>query len=208
MGIADALEYLGGIATDRSDYAQATALWEESLSIRREIGYQTGIADSLAGLGDVAFARGEYAVAKGYYEECLSMRRGFGKRAIAGSLANLGRVASFQGEYPAARAYHKESLSLFQEVDTWGGVFWSLCNLAEMSYLQGAYRTAALLMANAFALRDAKTLFDPQFSPGNYGHFNDDVRRAIGEEAFVAAWEEGCAMTLEQAITYVLGENL
>ncbi len=32
------------------------------------------------------------------------------------------------------------------------------------------------------------------------------ARTALGEEAFLAAWEEGRAMTLEQAVEYALEE--
>jgi hypothetical protein len=33
------------------------------------------------------------------------------------------------------------------------------------------------------------------------------TRRSLGEEAFAAAWAEGRAMTLEQALAYALDEQ-
>src|SRR5262249_18043079 len=56
---AKALNGAGVLANFQGDYAAACAYFEESLSIRREIGDKQGIADSLVGLGNMTCFRGD-----------------------------------------------------------------------------------------------------------------------------------------------------
>jgi hypothetical protein len=39
-----------------------------------------------------------------------------------------------------------------------------------------------------------------------HGRALADLRAALGDEAFRAAWDAGQAMTLDEAVTYALGE--
>ncbi len=48
---------------------------------------------------------------------------------------------------------------------------------------------------------------DPDYRP-NYERSLTLARKAVGEIAFAAAWAEGRAMTLEQAIEYALSEDI
>jgi hypothetical protein len=61
MGMTGALSYLGSIVCDQGDYALARSLYEESLTIRREIGARVLIAGSLAELGYLAARTGAAA---------------------------------------------------------------------------------------------------------------------------------------------------
>ena len=96
------------MASDQGDYAGARALYEESLTIQRQLGNQQGIADALNNLGNVAYAQGDYAGARALHEESLTIRRQLGdQRGIADSLGNLGAVASaratMRGRGPCTR---------------------------------------------------------------------------------------------------------
>ena len=53
------LNNLATLAVYRGDYARAAPLQEESLALRRAIGYTRGIAFSLCSLGEIAKGQGE-----------------------------------------------------------------------------------------------------------------------------------------------------
>jgi hypothetical protein len=68
----------------RATTSAAQAFYEESLSLRRELGDKTGIAASLNSLGFVARQSGRLRRGAGVYEESLSLKREMGdKRGIA-----------------------------------------------------------------------------------------------------------------------------
>ena len=83
----------GIIAWWQGDYAQARALYEESLAIDRELGDTYSLAGVLGNLGLVAQCQTDYGQARLYLEESLSLRRAVGdQRGIANTLLNLGVV--------------------------------------------------------------------------------------------------------------------
>ncbi len=100
---AKALRVAGRLALDQGDYAQATALSEESLALSRELGDKRSIAASLRNLGVVARLQGDYGQARALHEESLALFRELGhKVGIAEDLERLAAVARSQGQ--AARA--------------------------------------------------------------------------------------------------------
>ncbi len=140
---ARALDWTGWLAYWQSDYQQALALLEESLSIWRKVENNPGMAQALNNLGAVAMGQGNYDQARAYHEESLAIRRRYGdQRSIAVSLHNLGEVHLSQGNYDQARAYHEESLALFQKVGHIMGVADSLSNLGAVAEGQGDFDQA------------------------------------------------------------------
>jgi tetratricopeptide (TPR) repeat protein len=82
--MADALVNLGTVALDRGDYTRSAALFDESLSLSRELGDTWSIATVLSNLGEVAEEEGEYGKAAAFYQESLDLYRDLGeKRGIA-----------------------------------------------------------------------------------------------------------------------------
>ena len=107
---AAALNGAGTLAWMQGDYASARVLYEESLTIARELEDKKGIALSLGNLGIVAKEQGDYALARSLYEESLALRRELGDTSgIAFGLNNLGLVVKEQGDYALARVLHEES---------------------------------------------------------------------------------------------------
>src|SRR5436853_427788 len=66
---------------------------------------------------------------------------------------------------------------------------------------------AARLMGAAEALHEALHIPVPYCSRADHDRAVAAARAALGEEAFAAAWAEGRAMTLEQAIAFALQET-
>jgi predicted ATPase/class 3 adenylate cyclase len=207
-GIAVALWYQAHVAQDLGDYERATRLSEESLALARERGDTWLIAIALQMLGRLARAQRDDERAAALAEEVLAQFRELGdKRGIACALDDLGRVAHARGNDERARTTHEESLALFRDLGDTGGTAMSLEGLAGVAEAMGRTERGARLFGAAEALREAA---GQALSPVEYAEHDREVavaRVTMGDEAFAAAWAEGRAMTLEQAVAYALDEQ-
>jgi non-specific serine/threonine protein kinase len=202
------LGYLGKTMRFQGDGAAARALFEESLAIFREVGSTNLIAWSLGNLGDVARDQGDCGTARPLYEESLALFREVGnKRAISGLLDDLGMVALDQGDHDAARALMAEALTISWEVGHQGGLARDLSGLAAVAIAQAQFERAARLFGALAALREA---IGHPLAPADRAGYERSlaaVRAGLGEAAFAAAWEEGRAMRLEQAVRLALEDD-
>ena len=100
---AQALWPAGLFAEIQGEYAQATALYEESLALCRELSDTRGIARALHSLGSVAHTQGDLAQATALFEESLALRRELGDlRGSATSIGSLGENGSGPGRLCAS----------------------------------------------------------------------------------------------------------
>ena len=135
---ARALYGAGILASEQGDSGAARVLFEESLTIAREVGNRNGVAYSLLGLGIVAFRQGDHAPARALLEECLTILRGQGDQTgITVSLNILGIVAERQGDPALARALHEESLAIARRLGNQNGIAAALSNLGNVAFRQG-----------------------------------------------------------------------
>ena len=203
--IALALDRLGAVACGQGDDARAARLYEESLALRREQGDKEGSAAALHGLGSVARHQGDYARARTLLNESLTLYRAQGDRAgvsggSSGVLGSLGLLALDQGEYPQAAACFAESLAVRSEVGDKQGVASCLEGLAAVAGARGQGARAARLYGAAAALRATiGAPLPPGDRPGHERHLAA-ARAGVDEAAWAAAWAEGAAMPLEQAV--------
>jgi tetratricopeptide (TPR) repeat protein len=207
-GMAFALDGLGALAASRGDYGRAASTSEQSLHISREIGdtWLSGI--TLLNLGEIARAQGDYLRVLACYEEGLALLRERGDRLFAAiALHDLGQVAQDQGQYDRARAIHTESLSLCRELGSQRGIAMCLEKLAGIAAMQAQPERAAQLLGAANALR--KAIGTPMGVADRRDHERivGAVRAGLTENEFVQAWEQGKAMTLEQALACALAEG-
>ena len=208
QGVALSLNNLGILALEQNDYAAAWNLLEESLTISRKLRNQQGISNALNNLGNVALARGDYGAARDLLEESLTIMRQLGDQGgIASSLNNLAGVASCQGDFAGARALYAESLTIKRWLGNQQGIAISLEGMAEVAQGQNQLVQAAQLWGAALSLRDSIRCPSPPLEQEKIAMPIALVHQALGEEAFAAAWDEGRAMTMEQAIEYALAEH-
>jgi tetratricopeptide (TPR) repeat protein len=200
-GVARLLNGLGMLAAGQGDHAAARNLYEEALMIRRRLGDKWGVANSLHNLGRVVFRQGDYATANTLLKESLAIWRELGdKQNIAMALVNMGFIACSQDDYPSAKAYVAESLAIRQELGDKRGIAYALEGFAWLAAAQGHGARAARLFGAAETLRAALGAPLPPADRPYYDRMVGTARSAIGEDQFSAAWGEGRAMTLEQAV--------
>ena len=203
--IAWSLSSLGDVAHGQGDYASAQGLYEESLSLFRQLGEKRGAAWSLRCLGDVAYEQGHLEPARALYSESLDIRKGLGdRRGIAWSLNGLSKVVHDQGEVGAARGLLEESLHHFLSLGDKRGAAESLEGLAAVLMALAAPERAVRLWGASNALREEVGTPVPSRARVEYERRTEQARAALGAASFAAAWEEGQAMTWEQAAANAL----
>lgn len=205
-GVAIALGNLGRVANEVGDYPAARSRHEESLAIKRKLGDRAGIANALESLANVAHAQGDLPTAKALRVESLVIVRELGDRmSIALSLTNHGAVACDQGEFVTARELFTESLVNLKELGDRRNIASALEGLAAVAAALDGPLHAARLWGAVERLR--REIGAP---PAGYAKAGVDTRvaaarAAMGDEAaFVQAWQEGRALTLEKAIELAL----
>jgi tetratricopeptide (TPR) repeat protein len=162
----------------------------------------------LGNLGLTARHLGDYERAAAVLEEALALFRELGdKRNIAYVLGNLGGLAYRQGDYERAAVLHTEALVLFRELGDKGDIANSLMLLAKVAQRQGSYERAAHLFGAAEALREVVGVPVESYERAEYESSLTAARAELGEAAFAAAWAEGRALALEQAISHALRDT-
>ncbi|MGH2359457.1 MAG: ATP-binding protein [bacterium] len=207
-GSAFALNLLGLVASDQGDCATARTRFEAGLAMRRELGDKRGIAGSLLQLGTVALKQSDNELARAYYQESLDIQRALGdQRGIATTLLNIGRVASREGDSRRASELIAESLTIRAAQGNRTRIAECFEGLA--TAVQSSEDSARLLAA-ASVLRETAGTPMPLAERADYGVMIDRVRGALGPTGFQAAWDQGRALSLDQAVALALrlGETL
>jgi predicted ATPase/class 3 adenylate cyclase len=151
-----ALHAAGILASAQGDHAAARCLFEETVWISRELGWEKSPDDftpSLFNLGYVALAQGDYAAARSCFEEIRAFdwvkaramtRSAYWSReeSIAWPLKGLGDVALRQGDYATARLLYEECLAAFQDLGDVGLIATVLNDLGNVALAQGDYAAA------------------------------------------------------------------
>ena len=204
-GLAYGLNPMGRARVMVGDHPEARSCFEESLLLFRKMGDKWGLTMTLTNLGDLLCRQGEFAAARRGLEEALSMRAEVGDRwHVAMVLTLLGDVARFQGDCREASAFYSEGLGLLREL----GSTWYLAQcfkgLAGANAAEGQPETATQLLAAAEATLAATGHVLPYSDRADQDRIVADVRSVLGEVSFAAAWAEGQALSLQEAIDFAL----
>jgi predicted ATPase len=204
-GIARVLISSGWVALRSGDHNLADTRLKEALTLSRELGDARSMGFELSGLGEVALRQGDYTRATQLMEESLELRRQLGNKwGVGVSLGMLGWVAMRERDWDRAIVRLGESLEVRQEIGDKGGSAWCLERLAAVAMMQGVAEKAVRLFGAAAALRSSiGSVIDP-VDQANYKKNINSLRAKLGRERFKAAWDDGHALTLEQAVAFAL----
>ena len=148
------LHVAGLLASTQGDYARAVSLYEESLAVRRDLGYKgKGTCHSLHELGAVAYQQGDYERAVLLHEQALALAREleytFG---IAYALSTLADVFRAQGDPGRAATLLEESLILFRRLGHAWGIVHTLASLGSVACETGHDTRASRLYEESLEL--------------------------------------------------------
>ncbi len=98
-------------------YKDALYLYEQSLTICKEIGDRRGEGRTLNNIGKIYQARRDYNIALSYLEQSLVIRQEIGdKEGDAITSYNIGRVHSTQGDLVKAEQYISRAVQITEEI--------------------------------------------------------------------------------------------
>jgi DNA-binding CsgD family transcriptional regulator len=206
-GEALALAATGVPTLQQGDVERATSILEEGIELLREAGDKWETSFMLAHLGMIYLDRGDQARATRNFEESLALSREVGAK-FAGivSLYNLARMAEPRDDRKRAEVLYAEGLSLAAELSDKANAAYCLEGLAEVAGRRNDPERAVRLFGSAAALLEAAG--DPLYAHAEdrtrYERAVEALRSRLGGATFAAAWSEGRAMEMGQAVEYAL----
>lgn len=200
-GVMQALNWQGLVALNNREYERAATLLEESLAQARALNYKRQIGTALLDLGELARLQGQYLQAASYYEQSCSIWQEVGQRGkLAVATLNLGHVALHQEDAARALAAFGESMTICHEVNYHEGIALALAGCAGALRLRGEMTAATQLLAAATTLRDAIGAVFETTDQAAYDRDLAAIRLHLDDAIFQAAWREGAALPLKQAV--------
>jgi predicted ATPase/transcriptional regulator with XRE-family HTH domain len=181
-------------------FADAQALYEESLNIRKQLEDRPGIAECLARLGEVEHCRGNYTRANYLYQQSLEICRELGdKPGISNGLLDAGHVDIRQGHPRQAAMRFSDSLTIRKQLSDTRGIIEGLAALAGAAAALAKPSVAGRLFgATNDALRTT-TFHLYAVDRLEYDRNMAAASSLLNETAWAVALSEGATMSLDEA---------
>lgn len=189
------------LAIREGRHAEARALNEQALRIFQGMGDALGLAGALTGLGQEAMIHSELPRARAYLTEALAIGR------YLPALRFLGLVALDEGKLAEARQCLQGFLQLSQTRYDGRLLSGALEAFAGLAAAEAQAERAFRLAGAAAGLRAVTNLPLPAWQRRRHERWLALAVAALDEPAREAAWAEGQAMAVEQAIHYALGTD-
>ncbi len=205
--VALALNNLGVVYWKSGDVENARAMYQESLTLYRQMDDPGNMVFALDNLGIVAQFHEEYEAARHYQDEALGICRTYGhKNSLAHVLANMGSRAVAEGDFASAREYYGELLPVLQQQNYYQVIVSCLEGIAVLSYKLGRSIEAARLWGAAEQMRE---VIKSPISVTSIKRYEQNVAAALEQsdpDAFQVAWSEGGAMLTHDALTHAIAQ--
>jgi predicted ATPase/DNA-binding SARP family transcriptional activator len=209
-GITRCLLIQAPIAAVEGNYARAEALLIDAARVAREAGDEELVATATVRLGQVALYRGEHQRADDLLQAGFEVFGDLGRGwEAAWALKQIGLLALDRGNCARASELIRESLRRLLEAGWIGGVIvdGGLEALAALAALEGQTCRAMRLLGAAGSSREhgGASLVIP-FEHSLHERTVALIRDQHRKEEVTAAFEEGRAMSVEQALRYATAE--
>jgi predicted ATPase len=203
-GVALSLHRLGYAVGEEGDWARAQQLLAESLRLFRDLGdehYALWITRALAW----AYAEsGDLERARALYEDGLHQARALGSRsAEAALLGSLAWLAVTQSRVQDALPLLQESLAIKREIGDRIEIAIGLCSAARAITAVGRVGTATRLLSCFEALGE-ETGGGEVWVTRMKEETLATIRTQLDDASFAEAWEQGRALTADEAVALAL----
>jgi hypothetical protein len=181
---------------------------EESLDLFRSVGDERGAAQVLPMLVMQDAKAGNWSRVVTNLEETVGIWRRLGDRLhLAFDILWLAFAYGREGRHADARAAGLESLELFHEADNATGMGIAFTGLAFVATWDGRHGEAIRLAAASESLR--RSVGGPPGAIGGLleGDPAEEARAHLAKEEADRAWEQGLAMSVEDAVAMARGEH-
>ncbi len=188
---ADKLFETGVEQFRRGAFDEALETYEQVLTIRKELGDQTGIAQTLNNIGDVYINQREYSKALDVLQKALTIRRQINARSgVAETLNLIGFVYQRQREFSQALNLHQEALDISEAISDRQNEGESLHNIGAVKASQRQLDQALKFYQEALTIREevgdrrdlGRTLNNMgvvYFNQGNYDKALETYQKAL-----------------------------
>lgn len=200
---AQALDDAAVLAFYQEDYEDAISLLWQSIAIRRELDEGEPAVYSLLHLASIyRVGKHDSAAARAANEDALTIAQQHGiDHGIGYALSALGRVAIDAGDWVLAHSRLTESLRVLQQVEDSWALTIVLRHCALLAAATDAPKRALRLAAASTALQEGLGMTTVAA--------DQEMAEAILARAWAAlppieadaTWQEGCSMSLEEALT-------
>jgi tetratricopeptide (TPR) repeat protein len=199
---------LGIAVADEGDFSRARQLFDDSAALFRDADDEDNALFATRLLAWAYKELGDGERASAMYEGNLDRARALGNRQIEGqTLTDLAARALEQGRARDAVSMMKDVLRIDRERGSALQTVFDLSRFARaLALAGGAGADAARLLSSAEALRvEIGAGVRPFFAAVNEEALTA-IRAQLDDAAFAEAWEEGQALTTDDAIALALGE--
>jgi tetratricopeptide (TPR) repeat protein len=195
----------GDAASDQGNYEFARTCLEESVSMHRTEGDLRALGRALSCLGRTMRRQGDLESAAAILGEGLKILQTLGDSpGVAKAIEALARLAHMHNRTVEAQALYRDALSIERAVGLTDEFTSTLEGLGN-TFAAASPLTAARLWGHAQCVRETidAGAASPEMSEND--RFVGIARETLGDAAaFDAAWQEGRAMTLDQAVQYAM----
>lgn len=190
------------------DIESAQASLEEAIELNRYLKHQPLHGDLLGFDGRLAFFRGEYGRARVCLEKAATTAKELGNRMhYLWWSTHSAYVAVVEGNVAEARRIFVETVQGFQKDQSEIGVAYALEGMAGLFVAIDKHDTAARLIGWADATRKRIDDTRPLLEQADVDKSIAACLARMGDVAFSDAYEEGQAMSLDEAVRYALEEH-
>ena len=202
------LQNLARVHNELGERVTAHSLLEESLEIARRSRAERAIAFSIYHTGMMHLRGGEHSLGRVHLEESMEIFRKLEDRHwIVTCLVFLGFIDCEEGDYAAARSRLVETNELLPMAQFPWSTAVMLEGFARVATGEGRATRALRLAGATDTLRRTYGVSIGPIGDADYVRSLEPAWQALGEEEGKAAWEEGRAMTLEEALAFALEEQ-
>jgi DNA-binding CsgD family transcriptional regulator len=203
--LAFCLSFLGKLTLACGDAARARELFDEGLALPMATGHASARAISLLGLSQALQAVGERHPAGQALEEARAVADESGDKLVISWVLDVqGEAARARADWEEAHSLHHEAISLRLQIGHISGLAESLEKLACLACEQGRYDQAVRLLAASDAFRSQHRCQRFPAERSVYEAAMDRAPSGLPMEQFRLTWDQGAALSLEEAVQYAL----
>jgi non-specific serine/threonine protein kinase len=205
-----ALNTLGLIAHGRGDYDGAERVLEEAIVAYRRadvdpVAASRGIAVSIDNLGSAAFEQGDLDRAEARFREALQLNQERGDlEGIAMNQLHIATTRSFAGDPDEGRRLLPAAIRMYADVRFPQYLAECLESACLVSAASNNPAAVARLLGASAAMRAQAGSPPVPFLARLRADQAEKARRALGEEAFQTAYDEGESMPTDAAVRWTL----